>query len=47
VRAAFLITCLESWRVAIARAGMNLSQAIVVFFVELGCSLLRAFRTRV
>jgi hypothetical protein len=45
VWAGFLVICFESCRVAIARAGMNLSQAIVVFFVEIGCWLVRVLRS--
>jgi hypothetical protein len=41
-----LITCVDSCRVAIARAGMNLSQAAIVFLVEIGSRFVRTLRTR-
>ncbi|MBI3400353.1 MAG: hypothetical protein HY048_02940 [Acidobacteria bacterium] len=40
----FLVACVESCRVGIARAGMNLPQSIVIAAMELGRHALRSFR---
>jgi len=36
-------TCLDACRVAIAQAGMNLSQSMMVFVLEVAARLVRRF----
>jgi len=44
VLGAFFATCLEAGRVAIGQAGMNLSQSLAVFALELATRAVRLFR---
>lgn len=38
----WFVTCWDACRVAIGQAGMNLSQSVVVFVVELAARAIRA-----